>query len=201
MYNLIMFCFSTPILSFSAQHSSQSPVSLTSDASSPRPYVSPRNGTPQSNQKSLMTVHPSSITSSQTRVSSDMETKKNHLWRMQRALFSFFFPVSYGCDILSFCFSATCCIIFFPLIFSPAVFSSLQGSISSGKQGSVPLPQSAEKRPEDPRTLQQRRYFKFKITSTQFVICWFVVNKIHTNNIHDLLQFQGQFTKPCSGSK
>uniref|UniRef100_A0A3Q3MRU8 WW domain-containing adapter protein with coiled-coil-like n=1 Tax=Mastacembelus armatus TaxID=205130 RepID=A0A3Q3MRU8_9TELE len=80
-----------------AQHSSQSPVSLTTDASSPRPYVSPRNGTPQSNQKSLLTVHPSSITSSQTR-----------------------------------------------------------GSMSSGKQGSVPPPQSAEKRPEDPRTLQQK---------------------------------------------
>ncbi|XP_071347811.1 WW domain-containing adapter protein with coiled-coil-like isoform X2 [Trachinotus anak] len=80
-----------------AQHSSQSPVSLTSDASSPRPYVSPRNGTPQSNQKSLLGVHPSSITSSQTR-----------------------------------------------------------GSMSSGKQGSVTLSQSTEKRPEDPRTLQQR---------------------------------------------
>ncbi|KAA8587417.1 hypothetical protein FQN60_016279 [Etheostoma spectabile] len=50
-----------------AQHSSQSPVSLTSDASSPRPYVSPRNGTPQSNQKSLLGVHPGSIASSQTR--------------------------------------------------------------------------------------------------------------------------------------
>ncbi|KAM8728873.1 WW domain-containing adapter protein with coiled-coil-like isoform 2-T2 [Acanthopagrus schlegelii] len=80
-----------------AQHSSQSPVSLTSDASSPRPYVSPRNGTPQSNQKSLLGLHPGSITSSQTR-----------------------------------------------------------GSMSSGKQGPVPLSQSAEKRPEDPRTLQQR---------------------------------------------
>uniref|UniRef100_A0A7N8YF62 WW domain-containing adapter protein with coiled-coil-like n=1 Tax=Mastacembelus armatus TaxID=205130 RepID=A0A7N8YF62_9TELE len=56
-----------------AQHSSQSPVSLTTDASSPRPYVSPRNGTPQSNQKSLLTVHPSSITSSQTRVSTCTE--------------------------------------------------------------------------------------------------------------------------------
>uniref|UniRef100_A0A665UWB0 WW domain-containing adapter protein with coiled-coil-like n=1 Tax=Echeneis naucrates TaxID=173247 RepID=A0A665UWB0_ECHNA len=74
-----------------AQHSSQSPVSLTSDASSPRPYVSPRNGTPQGNQKSLL--HPSSIASSQTRVR---------------------------------------------------------------KHGPVTLPQTAEKRPEDPRTLQQR---------------------------------------------
>lgn len=34
----------------------------------------------------------------------------------------------------------------------------LQGTMSSGKQGSVPLSQTAEKRPEDPRTLQQRRY-------------------------------------------
>ncbi|XP_051266102.1 WW domain-containing adapter protein with coiled-coil isoform X2 [Dicentrarchus labrax] len=80
-----------------AQHSSQSPVSLTSDASSPRPYVSPRNGTPQNNQKSLLGVHPGSITSLQTR-----------------------------------------------------------GSMSLGKQGSVSLSQTAEKRPEDPRTLQQR---------------------------------------------
>ncbi|XP_055359690.1 WW domain-containing adapter protein with coiled-coil-like isoform X2 [Betta splendens] len=80
-----------------AQHSSQSPVSLTSDASSPRPYVSPRNGTPQSSQKSLLNMHPSSIAPSQTR-----------------------------------------------------------GTIPTAKQGSVPPPQSAEKRPEDPRTLQQR---------------------------------------------
>ncbi|XP_030608193.1 WW domain-containing adapter protein with coiled-coil-like isoform X1 [Archocentrus centrarchus] len=80
-----------------AQHSSQSPVSLTSDTSSPRPYVSPRNGTPQSNQKSHLAVHPGSITSSQTR-----------------------------------------------------------GSMSSGKPGSASLSQTTEKRPEDPRTLQQR---------------------------------------------
>ncbi|XP_060940422.1 WW domain-containing adapter protein with coiled-coil-like isoform X3 [Limanda limanda] len=80
-----------------AQHSSQSPVSLTSDASSPRPYVSPRNGTPQNNQKSHGGMHPGNISSSQTR-----------------------------------------------------------GSMSSGKQGSVSLSQSVEKRPEDPRILQQR---------------------------------------------
>ncbi|KAM7401146.1 hypothetical protein PAMA_005370 [Pampus argenteus] len=80
-----------------AQHSSQSPVSLTSDASSPRPYVSPRNGTPQSNQKSLLGVHSGNLPSSQTR-----------------------------------------------------------GSMSSGKQGSAALSQTTEKRPEDPRTLQQR---------------------------------------------
>lgn len=54
----------------SAQHSNQSPVSLTSDASSPRPYVSPRNGTPQSNQKSLLGLHSGNTTFSQTRVSS-----------------------------------------------------------------------------------------------------------------------------------
>ncbi|XP_061747379.1 WW domain-containing adapter protein with coiled-coil-like isoform X3 [Nerophis ophidion] len=75
-----------------AQHSSQSPASLTSDTSSPRPYVSPRNGTQQGNQKT-----PSSGTSLQTR-----------------------------------------------------------GSTSSAKQGPTPLAQTSEKRPEDPRTLQQR---------------------------------------------
>lgn len=80
-----------------AQHSSQSPVSLMSDASSPRPYVSPRNGTPQSNQKSLAGAHSSSIASSQSR-----------------------------------------------------------GSVSSGKPGSASVSQTTEKRPEDPRTLQQR---------------------------------------------
>ncbi|XP_047445676.1 WW domain-containing adapter protein with coiled-coil-like isoform X2 [Mugil cephalus] len=80
-----------------AQHSSQSPVSLTSDASSPRPYVSPRNGAPQSNQKSLLGAHPCGISSSQTR-----------------------------------------------------------GNMSSGKPGSASLSQNTEKRPEDPRTLQQR---------------------------------------------
>ncbi|XP_068197575.1 WW domain-containing adapter protein with coiled-coil-like isoform X2 [Antennarius striatus] len=74
-----------------AQHSSQSPVSLTSDALSPRPYASPRNGTPQSSQKALQ-VHSGNTTASQTR----------------------------------------------------------------GKQGAVPSSQGAEKRPEDPRTLQQR---------------------------------------------
>uniref|UniRef100_A0A8D3AJD8 WW domain-containing protein n=1 Tax=Scophthalmus maximus TaxID=52904 RepID=A0A8D3AJD8_SCOMX len=61
--------FNITALLSAAQHSNQgtSPVSLTSDASSPRPYVSPRNGTPQSNQKSLGGAHPGSITSSQTR--------------------------------------------------------------------------------------------------------------------------------------
>ncbi|XP_077360604.1 WW domain-containing adapter protein with coiled-coil-like [Festucalex cinctus] len=90
-----------------AQHSSQSPASLTSDASSPRPYVSPRNGTPQSNPKNLLTVHPSSIASLQTR-----------------------------------------------------------GNTSSAKQGSQgPLAQTTEKRPEDPRTLQQRSQEIFSMES------------------------------------
>ncbi|XP_017291892.1 WW domain-containing adapter protein with coiled-coil-like isoform X2 [Kryptolebias marmoratus] len=80
-----------------AQHSSQSPVSLTSDASPPRPYVSPRNGTPQNPQKSYLGLHAGSITPSQTR-----------------------------------------------------------GSMSSGKQGAPSLCQTTEKRPEDPRTMQQR---------------------------------------------
>ncbi|KAM4727522.1 WW domain-containing adapter protein with coiled-coil-like isoform 3-T3 [Anableps anableps] len=80
-----------------AQHSSQSPVSMTTDASSPRPYVSPRNGTPQNSQKPLLSMQISSITPSQAR-----------------------------------------------------------GGMPSGKQGSVSLCQTTEKRPEDPRTLQQR---------------------------------------------
>ncbi|XP_008275884.1 WW domain-containing adapter protein with coiled-coil-like isoform X3 [Stegastes partitus] len=86
-----------------AQHSSQSPVSLTSDASSPRPYVSPRNGTPQTNQKSLMGIHPGNIV------------------------------------------------------------SISRGSLSSGKPGSASMSQTTEKRPEDPRTLQQR--------SSQEILC------------------------------
>ncbi|XP_011614982.1 WW domain-containing adapter protein with coiled-coil-like isoform X4 [Takifugu rubripes] len=77
-----------------AQHSNQSPVSLTSDASSPRPYVSPRNGTPQSSQKS---IHPGSAASAQTR-----------------------------------------------------------SGASSVKQRSASVSQTAEKHPEDPRTIQQR---------------------------------------------
>ncbi|XP_061588972.1 WW domain-containing adapter protein with coiled-coil-like isoform X2 [Cololabis saira] len=80
-----------------AQHSSQSPVSLTTDASSPRPYVSPRNGTAQPNQKSLPSMHAGSVASSQNR-----------------------------------------------------------SIMTSGKQGAAPLSQTAEKRPEDPRMLQQR---------------------------------------------
>lgn len=80
----------------SAQHSGQSPVSLTSDASSPQTYVSPRNCTSQSNQKSTMGPPPGTITSSQNR-----------------------------------------------------------STLSSGKPGSV-LSQLADKRPEDPRTFQQR---------------------------------------------
>uniref|UniRef100_A0A1A8BI19 WW domain containing adaptor with coiled-coil b n=1 Tax=Nothobranchius kadleci TaxID=1051664 RepID=A0A1A8BI19_NOTKA len=80
-----------------AQQPSQSPVSLTADASSPRPYVSPRNGTPQNNQKSLLGLHTGSVVPSQTR-----------------------------------------------------------GGGSSGKQGAQTLCQTTEKRPEDPRTLQQR---------------------------------------------
>lgn len=80
----------------SAQHSGQSPVSLTSDASSPQTYVSPRNGTPQSNQKTTMGPPPGNLTSSQNR-----------------------------------------------------------STLSSGKPGSV-LSQLGDKRPEDPRTFQQR---------------------------------------------
>ncbi|XP_013876936.1 WW domain-containing adapter protein with coiled-coil [Austrofundulus limnaeus] len=76
-----------------AQHSSQSPVSLTTDASPPRPYVSPRNGTPQNSQKSFLS----------------------------------------------------------------------RGIPSSGKQMAPSLCLTTEKRPEDPRTMQQR--------SSQEIVC------------------------------
>lgn len=108
-------------ISLSAQHSSQSPVSLPSDASSPRPYVSPRNSTPQSNQKSLLTVHPSSITSSQTRVSSNTETNNRRLRRVQGALLppSLSSPVCYGCEILSFWLSTAYWLYFYSSYFLP----------------------------------------------------------------------------------
>ncbi|XP_067110002.1 WW domain-containing adapter protein with coiled-coil-like [Osmerus mordax] len=58
----------TALLSQAAQHSnqaqppSQSPLSLSSEATSPRPYISPRNGTPQSNllagHKPLLSMAP-----------------------------------------------------------------------------------------------------------------------------------------------
>ncbi|KAK7945049.1 hypothetical protein WMY93_000777 [Mugilogobius chulae] len=80
----------------SAQHSGQSPVSLTSEASSPQTYISPRNGTPQSTQKSAMGPPAGTLTATQNR-----------------------------------------------------------GTLSSGKPGSV-VSQLGDKRPEDPRTFQQR---------------------------------------------
>ncbi|XP_072297207.1 WW domain-containing adapter protein with coiled-coil-like isoform X2 [Eucyclogobius newberryi] len=79
-----------------AQHSGQSPVSLTSEASSPQTYISPRNGTPQSNQKSTMGPPAGTHSATQNR-----------------------------------------------------------GTLSSGKPGSV-MTQMGDKRPEDPRTFQQR---------------------------------------------
>uniref|UniRef100_A0A3B5LNF3 WW domain containing adaptor with coiled-coil n=1 Tax=Xiphophorus couchianus TaxID=32473 RepID=A0A3B5LNF3_9TELE len=59
---------STVSFLISAQHSSQSPVSVTTDSSSPHPYVSPRNGTPQNSQKPLLGMHIGSVTPSQARV-------------------------------------------------------------------------------------------------------------------------------------
>uniref|UniRef100_A0A8B9LAC5 WW domain containing adaptor with coiled-coil a n=1 Tax=Astyanax mexicanus TaxID=7994 RepID=A0A8B9LAC5_ASTMX len=51
-----------------AQQSSQSPMSLTSDASSPRSYVSPRISTPQSNTAPLKTPLSTTPVSSQSKV-------------------------------------------------------------------------------------------------------------------------------------
>ncbi|CAL1580035.1 unnamed protein product [Knipowitschia caucasica] len=78
----------------SAQHAGQSPVSLT-EASSPQTYISPRNGTPQSNQKSAMGPPAGTVPATQNR-----------------------------------------------------------GTLSSGKTSSVVS--QLDKRPEDPRTFQQR---------------------------------------------
>lgn len=41
--------------------------------------------------------------------------------------------------------------------FHSSIVCPLQGSMSSNKQASLPASQTTEKRPEDPRTLQQRR--------------------------------------------
>ncbi|KAI4902368.1 hypothetical protein NFI96_025866 [Prochilodus magdalenae] len=54
-----------------AQQSSQSPMSLTSDASSPRSYVSPRISTPQTNTASLKTPLSTTPVSSQTKALSN----------------------------------------------------------------------------------------------------------------------------------
>lgn len=100
-------------------------------------------------------------------------TKKSPIWRVEeyfpllmthplfRSLSLHFVMTELVCDIFFF-FPVFCRM---PVLFSLLIFPSLcrlffplQGSMSSGKQGSVPLSQTAEKRPEDPRTLQQRRY-------------------------------------------
>lgn len=93
------------LLSQAAQHSnqaqppSQSPLSLSSDATSPRPYVSPRNGTPQTGLLAHKPLH--SMT--------------------------------------------------------PGSSSQTRANASSAKAGAALSSQPpAEKRPEDPRTMQQR---------------------------------------------
>lgn len=59
------------ILLFTAQPSNQSPMSLTSDASSPRSYVSPRISTPQTNTVPIKPLISTPPVSSQPKVSSD----------------------------------------------------------------------------------------------------------------------------------
>lgn len=51
------------------------------------------------------------------------------------------------------------------------LYLPLQASMSAGKQGSAPPSQTTEKRPEDPRTLQQRRYKQSENTSTNHFVC------------------------------
>ncbi|PWA17423.1 hypothetical protein CCH79_00011278 [Gambusia affinis] len=64
-----------------AQHSSQSPVSVTTDSSSPHPYVSPRNGTPQNSQKPHLGMHIGSVTPSQARVRG-FRSRRNFLFHL-----------------------------------------------------------------------------------------------------------------------
>ncbi|XP_045549790.1 WW domain-containing adapter protein with coiled-coil isoform X3 [Salmo salar] len=88
-------CMDMAKINEAAQQASQSPISLMSDTSSPRSYVSPRNGTPQTN---LLNQKP-------------------------------------------------------PLSMPPA---SSQPKVTPVKPGPVSQQASAEKHPEDPRTLRQR---------------------------------------------
>lgn len=93
----------------------------------------------------------------QHRKKSHMKHRGVHVWLAVSPL------LSYGCPrlptTLSFLFSLT----HPPLLLSLSLslychlLFTLQGSMSSSKQGSAALAQTAEKRPEDPRTLQQRR--------------------------------------------
>uniref|UniRef100_A0A673MPP8 WW domain-containing adapter protein with coiled-coil n=1 Tax=Sinocyclocheilus rhinocerous TaxID=307959 RepID=A0A673MPP8_9TELE len=68
----------TQLSSQVAQQSSQSPMSLTSDASSPRSYVSPRIGTPQTNTASLKPPLSTTPVSSQTKINA-MTVKSSSL--------------------------------------------------------------------------------------------------------------------------
>lgn len=70
VFHIEIWFYKKTMFFFAAQPSNQSPMSLTSDASSPRSYVSPRISTPQTNTvplKPLMTTPP---VSSQQKVSS-----------------------------------------------------------------------------------------------------------------------------------
>lgn len=94
-----------------AQHSNQSPVSLTSEASSPQPCSSPRNGTSQSNPKSLVGVHFGSITSSQTRVSAVTKCLKKK--KIKKKLWIYFLSSSSSFLNFSLFFFFKFCICFF----------------------------------------------------------------------------------------
>ncbi|XP_013874283.1 WW domain-containing adapter protein with coiled-coil isoform X2 [Austrofundulus limnaeus] len=68
-FNITTILSQAAQLSNQAQQSNQSPMSLTSDASSPRSYVSPRIGTPQTNVGSLKSLLSSQPVLSQSKVS------------------------------------------------------------------------------------------------------------------------------------
>ncbi|XP_037549850.1 WW domain-containing adapter protein with coiled-coil, partial [Nematolebias whitei] len=77
-FNITTILSQAAQLSSQAQQSNQSPMSLTSDASSPRSYVSPRIGTPQTNVgplKPLLSLQP---VMSQSKVSTSAVKQSSH---------------------------------------------------------------------------------------------------------------------------
>ncbi|XP_043085382.1 WW domain-containing adapter protein with coiled-coil isoform X2 [Puntigrus tetrazona] len=77
-FNITTLLSQATQLSSQAQQSSQSPLSLTSDASSPRSYVSPRISTPQTNTASLKPPLSTTPVSSQTKINA-MTVKSSSL--------------------------------------------------------------------------------------------------------------------------
>lgn len=127
-----------------AQQSSQSPMSLTSDASSPRSYVSPRISTPQTNTASLKPPLSTTPVSSQTKVNTHFSLGL----KLQMCL----------CQVVQFTPSSS----LLPLGISLSLY---QVNTLGIKASSLPPPSSQQPLPSDkhhdnsnsPRTLQRQR--------------------------------------------